>query len=76
MVAKIPGTERCLGIKFIVRTGDVWSMEDDGRYEFMHAVAAPYPSGVHKTHCMDCKVTATLRVGIAKNKCYEESIKK
>ena len=54
VVAEVPGTNRSIGIKFCVRTGDVWCMEDDGRYKFMHAVAAPYPSGVHKVNCLDC----------------------
>ena len=28
IVAPVPGTSQFIGIKFLVRTGDVWSMED------------------------------------------------
>ena len=64
IVAPVPGTEECIGIKFLVRTGDVWSMESDARYKYMHAVSAPFHPGVHKSTCLDCKVTATLRNGL------------
>ena len=65
IVAPIPTcTSQFIGIKFLVRTGDVWSMEDCARYQYMHALSAPFPVGVHKPTCLDCKVTATLRNGL------------
>ena len=57
IVAPVPGTEECIGIKFLVRTGDVWLMESDARYKYMHAVSAPFPPGIHKSTCLDCNVS-------------------
>ena len=66
VVGEVPNTNDCIGIKFRSNTGDVWSMEGDARYKYMHAVAAPFPAGVHKPECLDYKVTGTFRNGLGK----------
>ena len=66
VVGEVPNTNDCIGIKFRINTGDVWSMEGDARYKYMHAVAAPFPAGVHKPECLDYKVTGTFRNGLGK----------
>ena len=43
-----------IGIKFVVQTRDVWSMEGNVRYQYSHAVSAVFPPGVHRPTCLDC----------------------
>ena len=43
IVALVPGTSQFIGIKFLVRTGDVWYIEDCARYQCMHEVSARFP---------------------------------
>ena len=68
-MADIPGGGS-YGIKFRVHIGDVWSMEGVVRHKYMHAVAAPYPAGVHHSICLECKVTAALRNGLPPGQNY------